>query len=152
MAFSISFLDGPPSKEDPENPDDPTEAAIGRLVIGDWYENFVSSLYCWSMKEYEDQWGQAIRVLLDGCDRAGLITEYCGPEAGRLWWWKMYRIEDTVYFQEQILFFDQLKGPFRLEEAFSYVSDREKITEEGLAISEWSVGLEALAEFARGFS
>ena len=145
MSFSISFADEPLIYED----DDPTvPAAVGRLVIGDWEEIFVSTLYHWNKTQYEAQWHHAIRSLLDGSAKAALIVEYLGEDAGRLWWWPMYRVGDTVHLQQQILFFDQLKEPFSIGNAFSSLRDRLTISEEGHAFSEWSVPVSEIAKFA----
>jgi hypothetical protein len=146
MSFSISFLDEPLIHvfDDPTTP-----AAVGRIMISDWDETFISSLHLWSKRDYEAQWRHAIASLLSGNEKAALIVEYLGPEAKHLRWWPMYRIEDTVYFQEQILFFDQLEEPFLLEKAFSFVGERKTISEDGQRISEWTVGLRDVGEFAR---
>lgn len=145
MPFSISFLDEPLIYEE----DDPTYvAAAGKLIIGDWEEIFVSSLYLWSKEDYMAQWLHAIRSMLNGSEKAALIVEYLGPDAGRLWWWPMYKVESSVYLREQILFFDQLKEPFSLDKAFSYIGDRRIISEDGQKISEWNVSLSEVEKFA----
>jgi hypothetical protein len=146
MSFSISFLDEPLvfEFEDPTTP-----AALGRITIGDCDETFVSSLYRWSKEEYEVQWLHAIKSVLSGCEKAALIVEYLGPEAGRLRWWPMYRIGNIVYLREQILFFDQLQEPFSLENAFSFVHDREEFDEDGNRLSEWAADLSEVEEFVR---
>jgi hypothetical protein len=146
MSFSISFLDEPVIYDE----SDPT--AAGRLVIGDWEEVFVSSLFHWSKEDYEAQWLNAIKLLLNGEEKAALIVEYLGPEAGRLWWWPMYKVESTVYLREQILFFDKLKGPFSLEKAFSFVKERQTFNEDGLAFSEWGESVSEVQEFANARS
>src|ERR1035438_1957389 len=58
MSFSISFLD------EPVIYDESDRTAAGRLVIGDWEEVFVSSLFHWSKEDYEAQWLNAIKLLL----------------------------------------------------------------------------------------
>ncbi|MGD0292692.1 MAG: hypothetical protein ABSB30_02450 [Terracidiphilus sp.] len=149
MSFSISFLDEPLIYEE----DDPAYvAAAGKLVIGDWEEIFVSSLYLWSKEDYMAQWMHAIRSMLNGSEKAALIVEYLGPDAGRLWWWPMYRVGGSVYLREQILFFDQLKEPFSLEKAFSFIQDHRAINEDGYKISEWSVTVSEVKEFAHELS
>ena len=145
MSFSISFLEEPlffPYD------DESIPAAAGRLALGDEHEGFHASLFLWTKRDYETQWRQAIRTLLSGADRAALITEYIGPGAGRLWWWPMYKIDETVYLHEQILFFNQLKEPFLLARAFSFIGDRQTINDEGDVISEWSASLLEVQEFA----
>ena len=117
-------------------------------MLGNYQEQFLSSLYKWSKKDYERQWHSAIDTLLRGGEKAALFTEYLGPEAGRLRWWKLYRVNTTVFFQEQILFYDQLAELFNLERAFDYIGDRQTITADGERISEWSVSLAGIVAFA----
>jgi len=146
MSFSISFVDEPLVYvfDDPTTP-----AAVGRVVIGEWDERFISSLYQWRKEDYEAQWLHAIKSLLSGNEKAALIVEYLGAEANHLRWWPMYKVKGAVYLQEQILFFDKLKEPFLLERAFSFVGDRKTISEDGQKISEWIVDLTEIEEFAR---
>jgi hypothetical protein len=145
MAFSITFQDEPFCHPyyDPSTP-----AASGVLVLGEFQEDFLASLYQWGREEYERQWRRAIAVLLDG-RRSARITEYVSPErASHLVWWPMYLVEDRVFFQNQVLFYDQLKEPLSVENALSFVRDREIVNSEGQRLSEWSVhrsGVEAFA-------
>ena len=147
MSFSIGFLDEPPSYpyDDPATPQ-----AKGILILGEAKEYFGSSLYQWSKKDYESQWGHAIKTLLGGKDRAALITEYVGPEAAtHLEWWTMYLVGNAVFIQNQLLFYDQLAEPFSVQNAFSFLRERRTTNEEGKKISEWAVGMSELEESAR---
>jgi hypothetical protein len=150
MPFSIGFLDEPLRYPY----DDPATAeASGILVLGDAKEHFGSSLFQWNKKDYESQWRLAIKTLLDGMDRAALITEYLGPDvATHLQWWPMHVIGNTVFIQHHLLFYDQLAEPFSLQNAFSFVRDRRTTSEEGTKISEWAVGVPEVKEFARALS
>jgi hypothetical protein len=146
MPFSIGF------HEPPSYPyDDPaTPQAKGILILGEAKEYFGSSLYQWSKKEYESQWGHAIKTLLDGKDRAALITEYVRPEAStHLEWWPMYLIGNSVFIENQLLFYDQLAEPFSEQNAFSFLGERRTMNGEGKKISQWAVGMPDLEEFAR---
>jgi hypothetical protein len=128
---------------------------MGKITLGDFEEEFVSSLYTWSKNDYESQWRLALNHLLLGDGKAALITEYISPEVSdRLLWWPTYREEQSVYFQEQILFFDnapapltRLAEPFRIDRQFTYVHDRRTINEDGERISEWSVSLADIEAF-----
>jgi hypothetical protein len=150
MAFSIEFLD-----EDLIFPfeDASTPAAVGRLRIGDWSEEFFSSLHQWTTKHYESQWKGAISTLLgEKCDRAALITEYLGPDvSGHLQWWPMYKHDDIVYIQNQLLFYDQLSTPFRIDKPYASLRDRRVVDEDGQEISEWSVAISEVRKFAETF-
>jgi hypothetical protein len=150
MSFSIGFLDEPTSYpyDDPATPQ-----ARGVLILGEADEYFGSSLYQWSKKDYEAQWRQAVKVLLDGKDRAALITEYVGPEAAtHLEWWPMYVVGNEVFIQNHLLFYDQLAEPFWIEKQFSFLCDRTVTNEEGKKISEWVVPMPEVEEFARALS
>ena len=151
MSFSIRFLDEALSYPY----DDPTiPMAHGLLVLGEMTEYFGSSLYRWSREDYELQWRHALKSLLDGGKSAALITEYAGgPEAAmHLEWWPMYLVRDTVFVQDQLLFYDQLAKPFSVEKVFSFLSDRRTQDEEGNTISEWAVAIPEVEEFARTLS
>jgi hypothetical protein len=146
MSFSIKFLNEPLLYPfDDVN----TPAASGVLIIGDSKEGFVSSLYQWSKQQYETQWKQAVRVLLDGNSKAALMVEYLRPDAASyLEWWAMYREGETVYLQNQLLFYDQLEKPFSIENPFESLRDRKTISQEGRQISEWSVSILDIEQFA----
>jgi hypothetical protein len=143
MPFSISFLDEPVFYEEQ------TPMAVGELVLGDFRENFVASLYQWNKIDYKAQWRDAIKTLLDS-SKSALIVEYVSPEfSNKLEWWPMYRIENVVYIQNHLLFYERLKKPFSLKNMFSFVKDRITIAEDGNRISEWNVNLSDVEDFAR---
>ena len=148
MSFSIQFLDQPLLYpfDDPETP-----GAAGLLVMGESKEGFCSSLYHWSKRQYESQWQRAFDVLLNESPKAALIIEYIRPDAAsQLEWWDMYREGETVYLQNQVLFYAQLREPFSLDAPFASLRDRETISADGQPISEWSVALSEIKEFVRG--
>ena len=126
--------------------------AFGELVLGEFKENFVASLYQWNKVDYETQWRDAIKALIEG-SKSALIVEYVSPEfSSKLEWWPMYRMENVVYIQNHLLFYDQLTRPFTLENMFSFVKDRVTVNEDGNRISEWSVKLSDVEDFARTLS
>jgi hypothetical protein len=146
MSFSIAFTDEPPRYPY----DDPLmAAAIGALVIGETTERFESSLYQWNKEDYKAQWKNALNVLLKESNKAALIVTYESPEVStHLEWWPMYRIGSTVFLQNHLLFYNQISGPFSVENAFSFLRDRESVNEEGQPLSEWRVSLSEIEEFA----
>jgi CdiI N-terminal domain len=116
MAFSIGFLDEPPSYryDDPATPQ-----ARGILILGEAKEYFGSSLYEWSKRDYKAQWRHAIKTLLDGKDRAALITEYLGPKAAtHLEWWPMYVSGNAVSFRTSFSFTSSWQSRSRLSTVF----------------------------------
>jgi len=102
----------------------------------------------WSREDYERQWRQAIAAVLHG-KKSALITEYVSPQAAsHLVWWPMYLVEDRVFFQSHLLFYNQLNEPFSIENALSFVRDRKTASPEGEKISEWSVHRSEVEAFA----
>lgn len=147
MSFSIAFLHEPLSYpyDDPATP-----AAYGSLTLGGHREVFCASLYEWRKEDYESQWRHAIRNLLEGKERAALIVEYISPaNSFKLEWWPMYVIRKTVFFQNHLLFYEQLTRPFSIDDPYSSLRDRETINEDGNRISEWSVSFSEVEKFAR---
>lgn len=146
MSFSISFLDEPLRYPY----DDATvPAAVGRLAIGDSQEYFEASLYEWAKEDYKAQWRNAIKLLLTGTHKTALIVTYGSPEVTtHLEWWPMYRVGGRVFLQDHLLFYDQLTEPFSLQNAFSFVRGRQTTDEDGRSISEWSVSLSEVQQFA----
>lgn len=147
MTFSIAFEKKPLCYP---YDDRTTPAASGVLTLGIAREAFLASLYQWKIEDYEEQWKQAITILLSKKSNAALITTYGSPDvATHLEWWPMYLVDNNVYFQNHLLFYAQLPRRFSLESAFSFLRDRNTVNEEGRRISEWEVPLAELEAFAR---
>ena len=139
MAFK-GFTDEPDEYLD----DDPTvPSAIGLITIGEFNENFVSSLYEWNKKAYESQWLQSLGRFLNGDKKAVLITWYVNPkESSNLQWWALYRGEaETVHVQNHLPLYDNFDREFSVAEATSFLRSRMTENEDGNAISEWDVPL-----------
>jgi CdiI N-terminal domain len=143
MPFSIRFLDEPPFEEEGMAPH-----AHGLLTIGNFWEDIYSSLFLWSREQYESQWRSAVQDILDGTAKVALIVSYLTPDvSSNLEWWPIYRVGETVYFQNQLLMFDQLETPFTPENPYASLQNRKSISGTGDPISEWSVNLSDLEEF-----
>jgi hypothetical protein len=148
MSFSIRFLDEPPFIEEGMAPH-----AHGILSIGAFEEGFYASLFHWSREQYEKQWSGAIRDILNGANKSALIVSFLTPDvASNLEWWPMYRADNVVYFQNHLLFFDQLERPFSAECPVASLRDRNTIAETGDPISEWSLKLIDLETFLRSIA
>jgi hypothetical protein len=147
MSFSIRFLD-----EDPYIEEGMAPAARGLLSIGNWKEEFYSSLFLWNRADYEIQWRNAIDDILNGGHKSALITEYLTPQvSSHLVWWPMYRQGETVFLQNHLLFFDHLHQPFSPASPYASLMDRKTVGEAGESISEWNFGLADLESFRRSF-
>ena len=144
--FSISFLDQALEYLG----DDPTiPSAIGLIGLGDFQEEFASTLYEWKQSDYEEQWHYAMTSLLEGAEKVALMVYYVNPaESINFEWWPMYRVGDMVALQDHMPWYDQFADPFSIERQFDFVSDRRIANEDGQRISEWSVPLESVREFA----
>jgi hypothetical protein len=124
------------------------QTALGVIQIGSLQERFVASLMYWSADDYKRHWKQAIERILHSSDVSCMITSMIDPTTGDyIFWWPMYRVNEQVFIQNQILFFDQLQSPFDERNPFSSVTERLTINEDGNIISEWSVQIHDLEEF-----
>jgi len=116
--------------------------------ISDYRERFLASLSRWSKADYEDHWLKALRRLLSAEGKSALITVYQHPsESSHLEWWPLFREHDTVYVQNHILVFGDLPRLFREEEAFSFLSSRRTVDEDGEAVSQWQTSIEDIRRF-----
>ena len=66
---------------------------------------------------------------------------YDPRSANFLMWWPMWRVGDTVFVQNQILFMDKIREGFDEEGLERYIPKRTTTTSEGERISEWSVSV-----------
>jgi len=64
--------------------------------------------------------------------------------ANFIYWWPMYRLDDTVHFQNHILFLNELKAPFDPNDPFRFVRERTIFNSQGDRISEWSISISEL--------
>jgi len=143
MTFSINLIPDSVPDLDPG-----VIASLGVIQIDSFQERFIASLMYWSADDYKRHWKQAIERILHSSNVSCLITSMVDPTTGNhIFWWPMYRENDTVFIQNHIMFFDQLQSPFDERNPFSSVADRQTLDEDGNRISEWSVQINELEEF-----
>jgi hypothetical protein len=124
-----------------------SRSCFGEIRIGGFSERFETSLFYWDKTTYRAQWRGAARQLLVG-DRAGFITSFTEPTtANFIRWWVAYRSDESIFFQEQMLFMDQLVAPFDVSKPEGSVRDRQTVTEDGHRISEWTTTTSAIRTF-----
>jgi hypothetical protein len=111
---------------------------VGRIDIGGFSEHFQVSGQ-WPLAKFESEWTRQLRGLLGRKKKAMLPTAASGTDVFRAW--ILYRDSKRLYVQERYFF----RRPFRLGR--SRIATREVRSEEGRKISEWSLPIEALAEF-----
>jgi hypothetical protein len=141
--FDISLTDASVPELDPG-----VTAVYGEIKIGDFSETFIASLVFWTRDRYERHWRAAIGKIVDGSERSALITSCVGPiHSSHLLWWPLYREKNSVYIQNQILFYDQLNKPFSAERPWDCVRERQTVNPEGKRVSEWVTHVDSLREF-----
>jgi hypothetical protein len=137
--FDIEFVSDSPEPADDELPD--AMVLRGRTTIGDLTETFLAPLGFWSREDYEQQWIEAARRLLQGADRTGFFTE-------AMWrWWTMWVAGDEVVVHEQILVPEALIEPLDPTDPYRQIGERETHSEDGEPISEWRLALSDIQEF-----
>lgn len=116
--------------------------AQAEISIGDHLELAEVSLQYWQADRYRKQWRDALQGIVLGKPNGCLITGMHDPKnANFLMWWPMWRVGETVYVQNQILFMDKIREDFDEDKLERYIPKRITTTSEGEKISEWSVNV-----------
>jgi hypothetical protein len=129
---------------------DPCTGLLGRgtVCLGDFREQFEVILEYWSRDDYVRHWDAALRQLLEGAATSALITSMSDPSSATfLFWWPAYREGDSIVFQHQALFLEELDRPFLPEEFADHIPERTATSTDGDRVSEWRVSLSDIAEF-----
>ncbi|MFE3024139.1 hypothetical protein [Nocardia tengchongensis] len=138
--FSIEFTD-------PGAPRDPAMAS-GLIRLGDDTEYFGAPIGYWSVDDYQAGWAAALRRTLDGETVACLPVTMSDPKTTNfVEVWALYRDGDVVHVQNQLIFLADLDHDFDPAEPWRSVDPRATVTEDGDAISEWTVQVTAIEEF-----
>ncbi len=147
MTFSISLLD-----ESVPGSSSGDRANWGLITIGAYQERFIAPLDYWDASDYRQHWKEALTRITMTAFNSCLITSMYDPSlANFIYWWPMYRRDETVYLQNHILFLTDLFAPFDPQNPFRFVPEREVISENGEKISEWSVPITDLESFLKGW-
>jgi hypothetical protein len=124
------------------------KALYGRIRIGDFEEKFVVCLDYWDADKYRCQWVHGLTRLLNSAKRSCLITALPNPKtANFIVWWPIYRVDDTLYFQNQCLLLKNLKSTFDCRMPYRHVGKRTSVNPSGDRISEWSLPIEEVRKF-----
>lgn len=121
----------------------------GVVVIGEFREEFEVDLSFWNVAEYRACWLAQLRRFLNGGSKAAMITSIPDPTtANFIFWWPMYWVDpDTVAVQHQVLMLEELAKAFDPMSLHDHVPDRETLSEDGDAISEWWVARTSVEAF-----
>ena len=122
----------------------------GALTLGASVERFRSSLNYWTTADYERQWGAALQSLGERSTSALVVSIEEPAFMNYLDWWAMYCEGDTVYFQEQLNFFEEGGEVFDEHDFARFIRPHRRSTDEGEKISEWAVRREEIDQFLDG--
>lgn len=131
--FSINFLDNI------EN-----NTIIGEVKIDEYIEEIEIDLSYWNKNDYKTQWRDAIDNLKKGEEKWALVTSMSDLKtANFITIWPMYRINETIYIQNQVLFLDDIKDDFSIKKINKFLDERDSDEE----VSEWKTTLGELTKW-----
>lgn len=122
--------------------------SIGEIRIDDFCETFEMPMLYWRSGDYEKQWTEALRRLIEGENTSSLVTSILDPTYSNfIFWWPLYRFGEQVKIHNQILFFNKLDGPFEIKNLYRHIPPYLNKTEDGEEVSEWVTSVSALETF-----
>ena len=131
--FYIGFTSGPQTDEDG------WLHALGGIELGIDSDGFAADLGRWNARDYERQWREGVARLAANHKSSALITSYAGPEAAAHSMWPMWRVGNTVFFQERLVLCDLLPESPTAADFYDLVGERAAVSDGGEPISEWAV-------------
>jgi len=135
MNLSIKMIDRKPKKY----------GITGKIVIDDFVELFDSPLDWWSIEDYELQWKEGLKRLLDH-DNSCLVVAINDPNCCKfIEWWRLYKVGNKVYIRNSIIIADiynEFIGDkqFTAQTCYDFIPERgSTYDEDGSKISEWVI-------------
>jgi hypothetical protein len=122
----------------------------GALTLGASVERFRSSLNYWTVVDYQRQWGTALRSLGERSVSALVVSIEEPAFMNFLDWWVIYCDGETVYFQEQLCFFEEGGEVFDVNDFQRFIRPHRRYSDEGEKISEWAVERKEIERFLDG--
>jgi hypothetical protein len=113
--------------------------AFGGLELGADSDAFAADLGVWTMSDYEAQWRAAIARLAAGKPSSALVTSYAGPGDVIHSMRPMWRVGNTVFFQERLVGDRNIAPPNVADQFYEIVGEHATRSDEGTPISEWAV-------------
>lgn len=133
-----------------EDPTDDERQRFGRIRLDGDVERFLMDVEFWSPDDYRASWRAACARLdaAPGDIVSCPVASTCDPtKANFISTWPLYRVGDTVFVQNSLVFLDELETPLDLTRPWLADDPRRTRTEDGQQISEWSVPLAAVRRF-----
>lgn len=125
------------------------KVALGEISLGDFAENFESSLSFWRIEDYEKQWIEAAKRIFE-FDQTAFITDLDNPKLSNfITWWKAWKIEERIFVQNQLLFLNKISRSLDLNNPYKFIGNRITKTEDGERISDWEITLKEINNFLK---
>jgi hypothetical protein len=121
-----------------------------RLTLRNYAEQEGADLTFWSTKDHENQGLTELNHLMASRNKGALIVSIPDPaNAFRVWTWTMGKKDDHVLFQDRLLFI--LEGSLTSNPACvsEYIGEYPSHNEDGDGISEWTVPIASIRNFAK---
>ncbi|MET7357385.1 hypothetical protein ABZS76_02945 [Streptomyces sp. NPDC005562] len=125
-------------------------AAVGRITVGDFSEDFPMDLSYWSADDYRESWMRTLLRVEAARDEVDsyLVTSITDPAtANFVFGWPLHRRGTDVYVQNSVIFLGELAEEFRPAQPWRSVQPRGTVDEDGNEISEWRTTLGAVRAF-----
>ena len=122
----------------------------GALTLGGSVERFRSSLNYWTIADYERQWGASLRTIGERSASALVVSIEEPSSMNFLNWWVMYPDDDTVFFQEQMRFFEEGGELFDERDIERFIYPHSRYSDEGEKYSEWAIHRSEIERFLDG--
>jgi len=118
------------------------------IHINDFKETLYPSLDWWDLDDYQLQWQEGLKRLIDH-DRSCLVVTIDNPKLRQfIEWWVLYKIDNKIYVRNSIIISDIYTErigdkPFTTDTCYDFIPDRSELyDEDGNKISEWVVNWE----------
>ena len=142
--WGVIFDIGVIEDEAPYVDDDGWTGVWARIALGEFDERFIARVAAWQLADYEGQWLDGARRLIDGARESCFVAD-----AGRLWWtaWR----EGQIVLVQQRLLVEHTMVPARNADAaslpYELVGPRRTHSEQNEPYSEWQVTIGDLVAF-----
>ncbi|HEV8482165.1 MAG TPA: hypothetical protein VGV87_01295 [Blastocatellia bacterium] len=125
----------------------------GRITLGDFSEEFESSLSYWAQADYEHQWLEAAGRIKAGQTKSAFIVDMYDPsKTPFIMRWPIWRRDKTILVQNRLLLFKNLTVAFKATNPYIHIGERATKNDDGEAISEWQVSLKDIQDFYTSIS